>query len=100
MGLSALVCSVAFLILVSCNGFAGSGSDSLNDPSELMQTVNDVSGLYRMEYQAGQVPDGSWFWHVWVYNTKSGAYKAFYWNVAEQKWTENFASSIPLPNLP
>ena len=101
IGLSVLVCSVSFLILVSCNGFAGSGSDSLSkDPSSMIQGLSDGGGNYRMTYQVGQVPDGSWFWHVWVYNIHSGAYKAFYWSVAEQKCLENFSDSTPLPNLP
>lgn len=101
MGLSVLVASVAFLILVSCNGFAGDESKGLNQKDPLAQALADgEGGNYRMIYETGSSADGSWHWHVFVYNIHTGAYKAYYWDIQAQGWTENFSESAALPKLP
>lgn len=108
IGASVLITSVAFLILVSCNGFADNtnapdpteDSTQASMPAPVPGMENGGGGNYRMAFQTGTSNNGTWYWQVWVYNIHNGNYKAYYWSPQDQKWLENFDGSTKLPSLP
>lgn len=96
IGCAVVLFSVAAVIYSSQNAQAELPTHS---NSALYQSGS--SGKYQFDYSVGQVDQtGAFYWQVMIFNSETGAYKAYYWSKSDQTWYENFNSSTPIPSLP
>ncbi len=94
-GTALLIFSIAALIFVSRPATAGNVGTNPYLP------VEDVmGGQYTLQYAAGHESDGTFYWHMSVFNRSTGAFKVFYWDREEQIWGSLFPEGSTFPSLP
>lgn len=94
-GSALLVFSIAALIFVSRSANAGNVSTNPYMPAE-----DGMGGKYTLQYVANHESDGTFYWHMCVFNRTTGAFKVFYWDREEQVWGSLFPEGSTFPSLP
>jgi len=94
-GTALLVFSIAALIFVSRPANAGNSSSNPFMPAE-----EGMGGKYTLQYLTGQNGDGSFYWHMSLFNRTTGAFLVYYWDRDNQKWELMFPEGSTFPALP
>jgi hypothetical protein len=69
-------------------------------PSGFSGSSAATSGKYQFIYNLNFDNNNNPYWHAWVCNTETGAYKAYGWNRDEQKWEKMFDNCQAFSELP
>ena len=92
---SKFILSISVLILAVAALFYSSNPAIANNLPDFIQQ----NGRYNVQYVTGLNAQGKFYWHVMAYNSETGNFKVYYWDVKTQNWAENFQGK-GLPTLP